>query len=299
MSTSASHPSAVAAVCAVDEDAYAADVVVLGTWLASKLELEPRFVHVAPAQPRPDAADLHLLNAARAAASALFEDLRLPSGRTEMVVAESAAAGILGAAREHGAQLVIMGSRGQGAVTSAALGSTTRAVIAEREVPVVVVRAGAAPVTLGGPLVCAVVDDGADQIALAQAVGRMAARLGAALVLVHAVELGSVRTGSPRMPGPRVDTDRGAAERLMRQVLSKLPPGLDVDARVRPGRPAPVIADVADEVSSDLVIVGHRARGAVATAVTGSTALELIGMGTRPTMLLPPRLADGFLPLRR
>jgi hypothetical protein len=47
-----------------------------------------------------------------------------------------------------------------------------------------------------------------------------------------------------------------------------------------------------------LIVLGHRARGALATVVTGSTALEVIAEGGRTTMLLPPQLAAGLLTAR-
>jgi len=275
--------SSAIAVCAVDDDPCAADVVATGRWLASALALEPLFVRVSPAQPG-------------RLPAALAEDLGITVNEARVVTADTPAQGIQRAVSEHNARLVVMGSRGQGALASAVLGSATRAVVARREVPVVVVRAGSVPVTFGGPLVCGVADDNEDQVALAQAAGRIASRLDVPLVLVHALEPGAYRTGSARLPGPRVEGDRRAAERKVASVVAELPARLETEVRIRDGSAAAAVVAVADECSADLIVLGHRARGALATAVTGSTALEVIAKGGRTTMLLPPQLAAGVLP---
>jgi nucleotide-binding universal stress UspA family protein len=279
-----SSPNAVA-VCAVDDDPYAADVVATGKWLASALDLEPLFVHV-------------LRDDSGRRPAALADDLGLALDQARVVAAETPAQGILRAVDEHAARLVVMGSRGQGAVASAVMGSATRRVVASRQVPVVVVRAGSLPVRFGGPVLCGIADDSADEVAVARAAGRIASRLDVPLVLVHALEFGAYRTGSARLPGPRVEGDRRQAEHKVASVVAELPAGLQTEVRIRDGSAAATVVAVADERSADLIVLGHRARGALATVVTGSTALEVIAEGGRTTMLLPPQLAAGLLTAR-
>ena len=298
MSASPPSQSAPVALCAVADDPYAADVVATGTWLATALGFETHFVYVKPARSRPDRAGMHLTTEHGPDPAALFADLRIPAEQASVVVDDAPQDGIARAVADRGAQVVVMGSRGQGAVLSAALGSVARAVVAKRQVPVVVVRAGSTPLTFGGPVVCGVAGDGEVHAAVAQAAGRMASRLDVSIVLVHAVESGTVRTGSPRLPGPAAESDRRDAERILSRAAAGLPAQLETNLRIRKGRPAAALESVADEFIADLVVVGHRARGALATAVTGSTALELIGKGRRTTMLLPPQVAPGFLSTR-
>ena len=295
MSSFPRYPSNPVALCAVADDPYAADVVVTGTWLASALGFEALFVYVAPARSRPDLVGIVSTTQNGPEAAGLFDDLGVSEGQTIVVVDGAPEDGILRAAVDRGAHVVVMGSRGQGAVVSAALGSVARAVVAKRHVPVVVVRAGSTPLTFGGPVVCGVAGEGEDHAALAQAAGRMALRLDVPLVLVHVIELGTMRTGSVRPPGPAAESDRSRAERILSRAAAGLPAQLETQLRVRNGRAATMLASVADGLTADLVVLGHRARGALATAVTGSTALELIGTGRRTTMLLPPQLAPGFL----
>ena len=69
---------------------------------------------------------------------------------------------------------------------------------------------------------------------------------------------------------------------------------------VRDGRPAEVIARVADETDADLVVVGRRGRGGFAELVLGSVSGELAHHCGRPLVLIatpkaesPKALGDG------
>jgi nucleotide-binding universal stress UspA family protein len=54
------------------------------------------------------------------------------------------------------------------------------------------------------------------------------------------------------------------------------------------GRPAPVIAAVADRENADIVVVGRRGRGGVAELVLGSVSHELVLSSRRPVLLISP-----------
>jgi nucleotide-binding universal stress UspA family protein len=53
------------------------------------------------------------------------------------------------------------------------------------------------------------------------------------------------------------------------------------------GRPASVIAAVADSVDADVIVVGRRGRGGVAELVLGSVSHELVLHAKRPVLLIP------------
>jgi nucleotide-binding universal stress UspA family protein len=55
---------------------------------------------------------------------------------------------------------------------------------------------------------------------------------------------------------------------------------------VEDGRPAAVIADVADRVDADLIVVGRRGRGGLAEMLLGSVSHELSRHSTRPVALI-------------
>ncbi|MFC5139867.1 universal stress protein [Actinomycetospora rhizophila] len=65
------------------------------------------------------------------------------------------------------------------------------------------------------------------------------------------------------------------------------------EVRVHPGSPAPVLAEAARNAS--LLVVGHRGRGPLGSAVLGSTGLRVLALATCPVLVVRPReeAADG------
>jgi nucleotide-binding universal stress UspA family protein len=62
--------------------------------------------------------------------------------------------------------------------------------------------------------------------------------------------------------------------------------GLRYRMKMQDGKPASVIADVADAVDADLVVVGRRGRGSVAELLLGSVSHELSHHCKRPVLLI-------------
>jgi len=56
------------------------------------------------------------------------------------------------------------------------------------------------------------------------------------------------------------------------------------------GRPASVIAQVADSIDADVIVVGRRGRGGVAELVLGSVSHELVLHSKRPILLISTAL---------
>jgi nucleotide-binding universal stress UspA family protein len=52
------------------------------------------------------------------------------------------------------------------------------------------------------------------------------------------------------------------------------------------GRPASVIAQVAESVSADVIVIGRRGRGGVAEIVLGSVSHELVLHSKRPVLVV-------------
>jgi nucleotide-binding universal stress UspA family protein len=59
------------------------------------------------------------------------------------------------------------------------------------------------------------------------------------------------------------------------------------------GRPASVVAAVAERENADLVVVGRRGRGGVAELLLGSVSHELVLSSKRPVLLISPDKARG------
>lgn len=62
--------------------------------------------------------------------------------------------------------------------------------------------------------------------------------------------------------------------------------GVRYQTVLRDGRPATVIAEVADEFDADLILVGRRGRGGVAELVLGSVSHELVLHSKRPVLVI-------------
>lgn len=64
--------------------------------------------------------------------------------------------------------------------------------------------------------------------------------------------------------------------------------GIAYKAVIRDGRPANVIADVAEAEGADLIVVGRRGRGGAAELLLGSTSHELALHSRKPVLLIEP-----------
>src|SRR6476620_487637 len=137
-------------VIATDGSAGAYVAVEQGVWLAKMLDAQVTFVAVARA-PLPDLGEPYYqralmadLASARAAISdAIFaaEERHVPY-ETE-ILEGSPAEKILEIARTRGAELIVIGSRGRGAVTGTVLGSVSSDVVHRSDRPVLVARPSA------------------------------------------------------------------------------------------------------------------------------------------------------------
>jgi nucleotide-binding universal stress UspA family protein len=72
----------------------------------------------------------------------------------------------------------------------------------------------------------------------------------------------------------------------------------DATRRVVPGFPADRLADLGDEESAEVIVVGSRGRGPVKAALLGSVSTALIGVARRPVLVVPPRAARSTTPPR-
>jgi nucleotide-binding universal stress UspA family protein len=132
---------------ATDGSVGAAVAVEEGVWLAKMLSAKAIFVAVArsplpvlgdPYYQRALTADLAKARAAIAAAIPVAEE-RHVSYETEIVEGSPAEA-ILELARARAADLIVVGSRGRGAVTGAVLGSVSSEIVHRADRPVLVAR---------------------------------------------------------------------------------------------------------------------------------------------------------------
>jgi nucleotide-binding universal stress UspA family protein len=166
------------------------------------------------------------------------------------------------------------------------VGSTTLTVAAHSACPVVAWRGDTVTLT-AAPIVVGVDDDESAHSALVTAFG-LADRLGVGVTVVHAL---SARRAPGEVNIP-VIVDWAALEN---EALLKLSaavaavadrwPRIAVGYAVKSGRAGQVILDIA--AGAQLIVVGTRGRGNVASVLLGSTGLSLLHHSSVPVVLCP------------
>jgi nucleotide-binding universal stress UspA family protein len=136
---------------------------------------------------------------------------------------------------------------------------------------------------------------------------RMAKGMGSEVVAVFAISppVYFATAYMAPVPPPQLDPEWRAG--MKKEFEGKWCKGLRVAgvryrAVMEDGRPASVIAQVADSVDADVIVVGRRGRGGVAELVLGSVSHELILHSKRPILLIStavqPRSNPGRAPNR-
>ena len=275
-------------VCAVDGSEATGRVLDTGQWLATALGARLVVMHATDGEA--DAAD-ETVAAIRTHLGDASAEVRLLEG--------APAQAILSAAGDEDPELLVVGSRGRGALRSALLGSISHEVAARTRSPVVVVPSQEewnAPSPSPSPssgsdgsIVCGV--DGSDPSLAAVALARrLATRLGLRLVIVHArqniraaMAYPGARSSTPPVTGQE-DSVAGLVDRLMQRAQEVAGPG--ATTIVEPGPPAEVLEAAAQREGARLIVIATRGSGGVRAAILGSVATELAAHATRPVLVL-------------
>jgi nucleotide-binding universal stress UspA family protein len=194
--------------------------------------------------------------------------------------------------RSADAGLLVVGSRGRGAVASVLLGSVALHCVTHARCPVVVVHPAAEPPARPPRVVVGLDVSDAARAALAAAVEEAAGR-GAVVEVVAAYALADRWTElypvlSPPREEVRADL-RGAAEAMVAAVLAERPEGAAVPAvriEVVEGAPSVVLVEAAR--GAELLVVGSRGRGALRGILMGSVALHCVMHAPSPVMVVHP-----------
>src|SRR5918996_2914012 len=233
-------------VAGVDRSDAAEPVVDAASWLAPALDAHLLVVHAAR-EPVDEAEEL--LDSLRARLSGADDtSMRLVEG--------SPADRLIEVADEEDAELLVVGSRGRGALSSAVLGGVPRKVARDARCPVVVIPPAAsigAPEAgrgSGGTVVCGV-DGSGHAVTAAQVGGRLAERLGGRLLVVHArqdlkavVSYPSARSTTPPVTGQE-DAVRRQADRVVEEAVEAVDVDVEATRVVEPRGPPRGVAAVA------------------------------------------------------
>jgi nucleotide-binding universal stress UspA family protein len=205
---------------------------------------------------------------------------------------------LLTAADAVDAAVVVIGSRGQGAVTSALLGSVSSGLLHHANRPVLVVPP-CEDVTPAGPVLVGL--DGSDA-------SRSAARAAAKLLSVREVVIETVwipysgvaaggAVGAPVAVVSRAVEELDSSIRTRAEqtahdgVRLAAAAGLEARAEAKQAR-GPVwctLRDGAEAHGSPAIVVGSRGRGSVAAAVLGSTSAAVVHDARLPILVVPSR----------
>jgi nucleotide-binding universal stress UspA family protein len=132
--------------------------------------------------------------------------------------------------------------------------------------------------------------DGSDHsaAALGWAIG-MARGMQSEVIAVYGIDI-PVYFPAPYGVPPQYDPEwRAEMEKEFRGWCAPLEKaGVRFRGLVRDGRPATVLAEVAESEGADVIVVGRRGRGGVAELVLGSVSHELALHSKVPVLLIPP-----------
>ncbi|GAA0630547.1 hypothetical protein GCM10009547_37880 [Sporichthya brevicatena] len=192
-------------------------------------------------------------------------------------------------ARDH--DLLVVGSRGHGAVRDAALGSHAVALAAAAPCPVLVVRPGAARRRPGGPVVAGLRGDPARDEAVLHVAFAEAASRGVPVVLAHGVSrrapvrrlaLAALAAGGP---------DHDGDLRIEARHWTERHPDVEVRTEVRSGAAASALLEAGRGAS--LIVLGTRGRGTRAALVLGSVSQAVLHHAHCPVLLVPRPEPEG------
>lgn len=130
--------------------------------------------------------------------------------------------------------------------------------------------------------------DGSEGSARATAVAASLAQQSGARIVVAHVDERIVAKGD--MPSLRADEDQ-VFKRIEGEVKKLAADGIDASIERKVivlGGPAHEIAEIADEVDADVIVVGTRGQSQIAGLLLGSVTTRLLHIAKRPVLAVPP-----------
>jgi nucleotide-binding universal stress UspA family protein len=215
------------------------------------------------------------------------------------VVQGSTAAEILAKADAMPADLIVLGTHGRSGFERLVLGSVTERVLRKAGCPVLTVPKGVpdvvpAPAVLFKRIVCAVDFSDCSLHALNFAIS-LAQEADGRLTVVHVIELPpdvprEVHENvfaSPRSLREYIAlAEEDARARLKNAIPESVLAYCTVDTVLTTGKPYREILRIAEEQTSDLLVIGIHGRGAIDRLLFGSTAQHLVRLASCPVLTL-------------
>jgi nucleotide-binding universal stress UspA family protein len=285
-------------ICGVDDSEPARDATHVATDLSERLGLELVLAHVisrAAVGRRPAPEEL------RPARQAGFDALKRAAGG-ETVRQRAAVAMEVGdpaevlvrLADDDRTALVVVGSRGRGALRGAILGSVSASVFRKAAAPVLVVPPRAsegfqAARTSADPCLLFGIEDSQGSWRALEYASELAERLGARLHVLHVfppphVSAVGLHVGHETAA---LESRRRAANRMGGRVAELV--GDRVDARFAsgPGAPAMELERAGSQLGAELIVIGSRGDSALRACLRGSVSAKLASSASRPVLIVP------------
>ena len=194
---------------------------------------------------------------------------------------------IRAAAAEHGADLIVIGSRGQSMARGIFLGSTARAVL--RDSPLPVRLEWLEGDGNGGARACRA---GLSRTMLATDFSRQAAAAETAAAGIDATHIDIVHVVTPEQHAryPRWPVMARAALNAITQEIES--GGAKAATHLPDGTPSAEIARLAAACDAQLIILGKHGQNWIESMLIGSTAANLCEVARRPVLMVPARGAE-------
>jgi nucleotide-binding universal stress UspA family protein len=197
-------------------------------------------------------------------------------GGAETVTIEAADPykGILEGAKQHSADVIVIGRRGKRGLARMMVGDATAKVIGNADCAVLVAPRAA---RLWEKRILLATDGSSHSEAAAGAAGHLAKHANLPVTVVSVVA------------GSHSDARRAEAERAVASKVERLRGmGVDAEGRIVEGRPDEAIVKASEEVGSDLIVMGSHGRTGLTKVLLGSVAERVIGQATCPVMVVKP-----------
>jgi nucleotide-binding universal stress UspA family protein len=201
---------------------------------------------------------------------------------------EGAAAQVVASvARESGADLLVIGSRGRNPISRLFLGSVADAILRMVSLPTLVVHPGDARRTPRATHLLVGADFSPESDRAAAFAARMAVpRDTATVALLHASAVPTPFVGVEVPAGEPAETEALVRPALAERVRSLAGAGVRIEGLSCPGAPAEAVRDIAQDRDADIIVVGTTAPAGAAKLLLGSVAADLVHQADRPVLVV-------------
>jgi len=181
------------------------------------------------------------------------------------------------ATKRLGAELIVVGTRGQSAAAEMfSLGSTSTGLAKDAQVPVVLTPAATNVAEFPAQALACGVDGSEPSLFAAQVAAQFADRLHVPLVVV----------------GVNAEGDTAGYEESVAPALARVAPDLELRVERERGSVAEGLLSAAARSGAGLIAVGSRGRGAIRSVLLGSVTSDLLRLSDRPLLVVSNSASD-------